>query len=238
MPQLSDLFSLTRVINLPDRKDRLREITEQLNLLGMPFAPGSVELYVASRPTDLGGFDSLGTRGCYLSHLNILRDARDRRVESVLVMEDDCEVSPSDVAKIGEVAATLTGRSWSFCYLGHIVPTPVGTQPGLIPYEGPVQTAHLYAVHQSVLDPLVDYLEACLTRPGGDPVGGPMPVDGAITMFRAANPHYLTLMAQPVLATQRSSRSSITYRSYEMIPGIKQAMGLARVMRRRFRAAS
>ena len=238
MPLLSDLFSLTRVINLPDRKDRLREITEQLNLLGMPFAAGSVELYVASRPTELAGFDSLGTRGCYLSHLDILRDARDRHVESVLVMEDDCEINPSHIAKIGEVAATLAGRPWAFCYLGHIVPMPAGVEPGLIPYAGPVQTAHLYAVHHSVLGPLVDYLEACLTRPGGDPVGGPMPVDGAITMFRAANPNFVTLMAQPVLATQRSSRSSITYRSYEMIPGIKQAMGLARAMRRKLKAAS
>jgi hypothetical protein len=233
MPVLSDYLGLTRVINLPERTDRLREVTQQLQTLCMPFQPGKVELYRATRPTELAGFNSLGEHGCFRSHLEILRDACDRGVRSVLVMEDDCEVLPRNLERIAEVAAALEARSWGFAYLGHIVPNLTETPAGLIPYEGPLQTTHLYAVHASVLGAVVEYLEGCLRRPPGDPVGGPMPVDGAFTMFRAAHPEVITLIAQPSLARQRSSRSSITYRSFEVIPGIQQAMSLARLLKRR-----
>ncbi len=233
MPLLRDSFELIRVINLPDRKDRYGEMTQQLADLGMSFEPGKVELYVATRPTETAGFNSLGERGCFTSHLEILRDARDRGVESVLVLEDDVEVLPRDVEEIGRVAAGVAGRQWGFVYLGHkIVGTGV-SDGGLVVCDEPLQTTHCYAVHRDALGQVVDYLESCLKRPPGDPVGGPMPVDGALSMFRAAHPEVVTLIAQPVLAGQRSSRSDITYRSFETIPGIKQAMGFARVVRRK-----
>ncbi len=239
MAPLSDAFALTRVINLRDRADRRREITAQLHALGMDFAPGRVELYAADRMTSLAGFDSLGTHGCFRSHLDILRDARDRGVDSLLVMEDDCEVLSRDLSRIADLAAALRTRAWHFAYFGHIVPPPEGMKPGAAPgwieYNGPVQTTVLYAVNRPVLAPLIDYLEACLTRPGGHPVGGPMPVDGALTMFRAARPEFLTLLAQPVLARQRSSRSDISVRRFELIPGIRQAMSLARRIKRSLR---
>lgn len=237
MRLLSDSFELIRVINLPDRKDRYREMTQQLTDLGISFVPGKVELYVATRPTENAGFNSLGERGCFTSHLEILRDARDRGVESVLVLEDDVEVLPKDAQEIGRVAAGLAERPWGFAYLGHKVESTGMSDGGLAVCDEPLQTTHCYAVHRDVLGPVVDYLERCLERPPGDPVGGPMPVDGALSMFRAANPDVVTLIAQPVLAVQRSSRSDITYRSFETIPGIKQAMGFARVMRRKLKAS-
>ena len=236
MPALSDLFGLTRVINLPDRKDRLREITQQMDDMGMPFAPGNVELYVASRPADQGQFRSLGARGCFLSHLDILRDARDRNVESVLVFEDDCEILPRDRQRIVEAALELPGSSWGFLHLGHIEPLPDENTPRLIQFTGPLQTLHCYAVHRSVLAALIEYLEGCLVRPEGDPYGGPMDVDGALTMFRGHHPEIVTLVAQPSLARQRSSRSDITYHSFERLPGIKQAMGLARTLRSKLKS--
>jgi hypothetical protein len=89
----------------------------------------------------------------------------------------------------------------------------------------------MYGVHRSALAPLVEYLEGCLVRPPGDPVGGPMHVDGALTMFRAAHPEFITLIAQPSLAGQRSSRSDITFGAFESIPGVKQAMSVARKLK-------
>jgi hypothetical protein len=235
MARLSDRFDLIRVINLRERQDRLREVTAQLAALGIGFEPGKVELYEATRPTDPGGFDSLGARGCYTSHLEILRDAHDRGVESVLVMEDDCEILPRNVARLEALLDEFPGRAWGFAYLGHIVPMPAGARPGWQEYTGPVQTTHLYAVHRSALPGVVAYLEACLTRPGGHPVGGPMPVDGALTMYRAAHPDVVTLMAQPVVAGQRSSRSDITSKWWDKVPGFGGAVGLARAAKRRLR---
>ena len=236
MPVLSDCFGLTRVINLPDRTDRYREVSQQLADLGMAYAPGEVEHYAATRSTELGGFSSLGARGCFLSHLDILRDARDRGVESVLVMEDDCEIPPKNTVRIVQIAEDLEGRTWGFAYLGHIEPMADDAALGLIAFRGPLQTAHLYAVHGSVLGALVEYLEACLTREPGDPAGGPMHVDGAFAMFRAAHPEVVTLLARPSMASQRSSRSDITFRSFEQVPGLKQARGLARVLKRKLKA--
>jgi glycosyl transferase family 25 len=194
-----------------------------------------VELYEATRPTDPEGFDSLGARGCYTSHLDILRDARDRGVESVLVMEDDCEILARNGKRLEQLSSELKNRRWGFAYLGHIVPKVPGSQAGWQEYEGPVQTTHLYAVHRSAVAGVVDYLEACLTRPGGDPIGGPMPVDGALTMYRAAHPGVVTLLAQPVIAGQRSSRSDITAKWWDRLPAVSGMLAAARAFKRRLR---
>jgi glycosyl transferase family 25 len=236
MARLSEGFGLVRVINLRERRDRLREVTAQLAAVGVGFERGKVELYEATRPSDPGGFDSLGARGCYTSHLEILRDARDRGVESVLVMEDDCEILPRHVERLEALVDELQGRAWGFAYLGHIVPMAGASTNGWQEYGGPVQTTHLYAVHRSSLPGIVGYLEACLTRPGGHPVGGPMPVDGALTMYRAAHPEVVTLMAQPVVAGQWSSRSDITAKWWDQVPGVGSAIGVARGMKRRLRS--
>ncbi|SNT24027.1 Glycosyltransferase family 25 (LPS biosynthesis protein) [Granulicella rosea] len=229
---LSDYFSLTRVINLADRKDRYGEIEQQLKLLGMPFAPGKVEVFAAQRPTEAAGFPGIGVYGCFLSHLAILKDARDRGVESVLVIEDDLEVGAEDRARLVELMERSKDARWGVLHLGHIQELPPVDEPRLIPFDGPVQTAHLYAIHRDVLPPLIEYLEGCLVRPPGDPVGGPMHYDGALTMFRAANPSVVTLIAQPSLGGQRSSRSDITTRPLDKVPGVKQALAVLRKLKR------
>jgi hypothetical protein len=234
MALLTESFDLIRVINLPDRTDRYSEVTRQLRALGLEWKQGRVELYTATRPTELAGFPSLGSHGCFMSHLGVLRDALDRGVESVLVLEDDCEVVSKNCAAVGDVALGLKDRRWQFVHLGHIAPVPApppGTAPTLVQFGGHLQNLHMYGVHRSALTPLVEYLEGCLVRPPGDPVGGPMHVDGALTMFRAAHPEFITLIAQPSLADQRSSRSDITFGVFESVPGVKQALSLARKLK-------
>jgi glycosyl transferase family 25 len=234
MPPLTESFDLIRVINLPDRTDRYKEVTRQLRALGLEWKQGSVEIYAATRPTKLAGFPSLGAHGCFMSHLGVLRDALRRDVESVLILEDDCDVPSSNCAAVGEVALGLKHRDWQFVHLGHIAPIPPppsGSKPSLVEFPGHLQNLHMYGVHRSALAPLVEYLEGCLVRPPGDPVGGPMHVDGALTMFRAAHPELVTLIAQPSLAGQRSSRSDITFGSFESVPGLRQAMSVARKLK-------
>jgi glycosyl transferase, family 25 len=234
MALLTDSFDLIRVINLPDRTDRYSEVTRQLQALGLEWKQGSVEIYAATRPTELAGFPSLGAHGCFMSHLDVLREARDRGVESVLIVEDDCEVSARNIQSISRLAGTLSDREWHFAYLGHVAPlppAPPGSQPSLIEYKDRLQTTHMYAVHRSVLEPLVEYLEGCLVRPPGDPIGGPMHVDGALSMFRAAHPEFITLIAQPSVAGQRSSRSDITFGAFESVPGVRQALSVARKLK-------
>jgi hypothetical protein len=235
MPALNDYFDLIRVINLPERTDRYRQVSRQLATLGMEFVPGKVEIFAAQRPTALAGFPSLGAHGCFISHLNVLRDAQARGVESVLVMEDDCDISGKNVDTIFRLAEELKDRKWGFVYLGHVEPLPSlarGEEPGLVRFTGPLHTTHLYAAHKSTLGPLIEYLEECLLRSAGDPIGGPMHMDGALSMFRATHPEVVTLLARPTMASQRSSRSDITVMSIELMPGVRQVVSAARKVKR------
>lgn len=234
MPSLAEAFPLIRVVNLPERKDRLREMTAQLAALDSPFTPGRVETFPAIRPAGLAGFPSLGAHGCFLSHLEILRDARTRRIESVLILEDDLEVLPADISRMSHLLDSLRAeQTWSILYPGHIHLLAPTADPRWLPFDGPLGTTHCYAVHRRALPELINYLESCLQRPPGDPVGGPMHYDGALSMFRAAHPHLQTLIADPSLARQRSSRSDISVRRLEQIPGVQQLASWARTVRRR-----
>lgn len=239
MALLTDSLALIRVINLPERKDRYAEVTRQMKDLGLTWKQGSVELYSAKRPTDLAGFPSLGAHGCFMSHLEILRDALHRNVESVLVIEDDCEIPPKSCALIGDLATKMTDDDWHFLYFGHVAPLPApiaapapGAQFQVVAYDGALQTTHMYAVRRSALAPLVEYLEGCLVRPPGDPIGGPMHVDGALSMFRAAHPELVTRILHPSIAGQRSSRSDITSGKFDTVPGVKHAISVARRLKR------
>ena len=231
---LSDAFGLIAVINLPERTDRRHEALHQLELLGLTRSPGKLEFFPGQRVTSLKGFPSLGAHGCFLSHLAVLREARSRGSPSVLVLEDDFEVTHECIAPLTSLVDPIRTQPWQFLYLGHRLTLPPSA-PTLIPTAGPIATAHAYAVSASIYAPLLEYLEGCLVRPPGDLIGGPMHFDGALTMFRAAHPEAITLVAHPSLVAQRSSRSDITFRAVEQIPGIRQVMNLLRLARNKWK---
>jgi glycosyl transferase family 25 len=232
MGPLTDFFTLSRVVNLPERTDRLREITAQLDAMGMPFAAGEVELFPAINPAEADGFPNTAVRGCFLSHLEILRDAQARGVASLLVMEDDLQVLPQDVETLSSMAEHLVERPWGIAYFGHSLPSAPEQTPGWVAFHGELRTSHFYAVHASVFNRLIAYLEDCLERPPGHPVGGPMEYDGALNMFRLWHPDTITLIAQPSLGGQRSSESDIHPSGVQRVSGIREAVTLARLVRK------
>ena len=63
-----------------------------------------------------------------------------------------------------------------------------------------------------------------------------MHYDGALTMFRAANPDVLTLIAQPSLGWQRSSRSDIHGHWYDKVAGVQDVVAMARHVRQHWRS--
>jgi len=233
---LSDYFGCTYIINLPERKDRRKAITGELHRAGMPLSPGRVELFPAVKPKQRLGFPSIGARGCFLSHYQILAAALRRGLANVLIVEDDLMIS-SDIEKYLDVILTeLESTHWGIVYFGHIENVPESGPSRLVPFDQPVITSHFYAVNGPVIPRLVKYLEQVQEREEGDPLGGPMHLDGALTMFRQANPDVLTLIAQPNLGKQRPSRSNINCRWYERLPVIQQAADLGRAVRDRIRA--
>lgn len=80
-------YEQVRVINLPERADRRREMTVELRSVGL----GERAIFTpAVKPETSAPWSGRGERGCFLSHLAILEAAAEKN-ESVLILEDDCD---------------------------------------------------------------------------------------------------------------------------------------------------
>ena len=75
----NDLFGGIFYINLDSRVDRLNEIRGELERIGL-----EGERFPAVKETP-------GFIGCALSHIAVLKEARDRGLKNVMVLEDDFE---------------------------------------------------------------------------------------------------------------------------------------------------
>jgi hypothetical protein len=204
---LLDSFDRICIINLPQRRDRRRAVTREMRRQGVTVDGVRVRFFDAMRPEGPGDFPSTGAHGCYLSHLQVLRQARADGVQRLLVLEDDVMFS-ADMALGRTLADGLHPGGWHLAYPGHAQPA----KPGPLRWQAtsePLVCAHCYAVNGPALDLVVTHLEACLGRPAGHPLGGAMHVDGALTLMRQQQPMLVTLLASRSLAGQRSSRSDI-----------------------------
>lgn len=211
------------VLNLESRPDRRKDIEIELKRTGFTSGDDVVRIFRAIRPENPGPFPSIGARGCFLSQLGVLREARDAGHRAILLLEDDAAFSPAFLTDGAALLAELEGTDWAMAYLGHRVdpaemPGPAQARSdhwrALDPATG-VVCAHAVLFHQRAIDPLVRYLEAMLERPAGHAEGGPMHVDGAYTWFRRAHPDMLTLLTPQQYVTQRASRSDITEQAWK-----------------------
>ena len=231
-PAILDVFDMIVVINLDHRTDRLHEIRQQLDSIGLDFAMPQVVRLSASRFDTPGQFPSIGARGCFDSHMRALELALDTGARSVLVIEDDCDFA----GDMNDAAVTLASQDWSFFYGGFCeASAPVG-HGGLVevaPSTGFVGAHCVGFRGQETIAALIRRLQQMAARDGGDPRGGPMHVDGAYGWFRNEHPALRTLIANPSIAVQRSSRSDIANLAWwDRLPGLRQAAQAARRMRR------
>jgi len=229
-------FSKAYVINLPSRTDRRRDIEAMFDRVGLTDWRGRVEFFPAVRPDSPGGFATLGARGCFLSHLGVLKRAAEEGGANVLIMEDDLEIDPRIVASTGPIIEILDRDAWDFAYLGHILGDDLEGFAPLAPHQGTIRTTHFMAVSAAVIPRVVDYLESLLGRPAGHPEGGPMDVDGAYSSFRARYPEVKTLVARPSLGGQRSSSSDVRPGWIDRVPGARHLTNTARALKRRLKA--
>jgi len=200
-------FPFMRIISLKSRADRRERVNRQFAALGIDMAQHGLRYFDAIRFDGAGDFPTIGARGCFESHLLVLEDCA-RLNQPALVLEDDIKFEMDRWAALPSLPGLIASQSWDMLYFGYGNAIP-GTEQPLRPWYGPVMTTHAYAVKPEAARRIVSYLQACKRRPPGDPVGGPMHVDGAFTMFRAQNPDFRTLVAAPQLITQFSSRSDL-----------------------------
>lgn len=234
---LLETFDRVRIINLKSRGDRRREIIAQLARLGLSVDGDHIAFHTACRPDDAGDFPTIGTRGCFMSHLTLLEEAAAAGAANVLILEDDFDFAADTDTRLPATLRELQGKSWSIFYGGHeLYDGPLGG--GLLAVADPaisIRTAHFVAFDAEAIALAVPYLRAMLARPSGSPEGGPMHVDGAYSWLRAAYPTLTTLLAIPVLGDQRPSRTDIhDLKLLDRTPGFREIMALGRRLKRRF----
>lgn len=205
---LLDSFDRVFIIHLPDRTDRMAGLEREFRYLGYPI--DRVEFFDAQRPTSTMGFASLGARGCFESHLAILKIARERGLKNVLIIEDDLSFTRALKKRHQQAALQLKSLSWDILYLGHRIDAPAQKGPLFQPYGGEIETAHFVAFSEKAYRAAIAFLDVILTRPAGHPEGGPMHVDGAYSLLRERQTDLKTLIAVPLMGFQRPSDSDIT----------------------------
>jgi hypothetical protein len=225
---LNEYFDRTYVINLPERTDRRRGIEHELKKVGLALQPGKVEIFPAVRPSSAAGFPNIGHRGCFLSHYNVVKQARKEGLRNVLILEDDLAISPQLRPEAGSLVRQLEGSDWAFAYFGHVEKAEPGRPVSLRPHVGRLLTTHFLGINGTVFDALLRFLELVQQRPPGHPDGGPMSIDGAYSTFRSQHPGVLTLIAHPNLGWQRSSRSDLSPRWFDSWLALRPILGAMR----------
>ena len=232
-----DLFDALYIINLPARTDRKAEMLEQFRRAGLTQPSPPRVFFEAIRPQGQGGFPTIGARGCFLSHLGVLKAALSAGHSSILVLEDDLDFVDDFHAAFAARAPALRESPWDIAYLGLLkVTPPLAPAQGIVevPPGSAVLGLHMVAIKSAVMPELIAYLEAMLGRPAGDPNGGPMHVDGAYSWYRAVHPARRTVACQPPLGYQRASRTDIhALRWFDRTWGVRTLVAALRSFRNR-----
>lgn len=207
-----DSFDLIRIISLPERKDRRREMRDELSRAGLG-SDSRVAFFDAIRPSDKGAFTSVGAHGVFLSHCAVLEEAVSLNA-SVLILEDDCDLSP-------DAPQYVPSTEWDIFYGGYIPADPGALQ------QSDIVGAHMMGFSKAGAAQVLSYLRAIRTSDIHPPI------DGAYVWFRRDNPQVRTLFAEPPLGNQRPSRSDIEPgHFYNRLPVLKNMVQLVRQVRR------
>ena len=229
-----DYFDKVYIINLPSRQDRRREMEEQLHKIQVDAHDPKIYFFPAVRPADAGEFSSIGARGCFSSHLGVLKHAQENGYKRIVILEDDLDFSSNFLMRIQSTISALEKEEWCIFYGGYLNDLPTGDMQPISCQNG-VAATHFVAFQQPEITNLVQYLTRMMGRKGGDPEGGPMHVDGAYSWYRAQHPDSTTLVAVPPLGHQRSSRTDIHQNKwYDNMPITSHLVALLRRFKNRF----
>lgn len=223
-----DQYDSVRIINLPHRRDRRREMDRELAKVGLLGDP-KVQYFSAVKPDGPGLFQSIGAHGAFQSHLAILQEALAKR-QSVMVLEDDCCFS--DAIKHVEQAIDT-----DIFYGGY---TFASNEKDL--HSSDVEGAHCMGFSIKVLERLVPFLynllnpnhkvDSAVVRSNFDPLIRP-PIDGAYVWFRRYHPDFKTQFA--MFAGQRPSMSDIAGgKWFDQVPVLRSVANQARRVKEKF----
>jgi glycosyl transferase family 25 len=135
------------VINLDHRKDRLEEITKELEGLKFKRFPA-----IKTNP---------GIIGCGLSHLAVLKEARELGLKEVLIFEDDFTFSESKEHCWKTVEEFLKNETYDVVMLAYALNSSKPYKPGIVKVLD-AQTASAYIVSHRFYDTLINLFEEAM----------------------------------------------------------------------------
>jgi GR25 family glycosyltransferase involved in LPS biosynthesis len=159
------IFDHAFVLNLETDQARMSNVRELLRRHGIPFE--RKEGITAS--AILQGRDR-GRLGCMLGHLAIIREARRRRYETVLVMEDDLLFRPNFGELWADVWPQLKDIQYDLFYAYRWrVRVPEHRPVHVVRISGTL-CGHFYAVHSRFYDRFISIAERQLSTPYPRPI--------------------------------------------------------------------
>ena len=85
MKQIIEFFDRSYIINLQDRVDRRHQVEKSFIVWVLLFRNQNISFTRPSRPVDKGNFHDIGVRGCYMSHLKVLKWPKWNRLECTYI---------------------------------------------------------------------------------------------------------------------------------------------------------
>jgi len=210
-----DFFDKIFVINLEHRKDRWKKCTEQLidierfNAIKLPLNQidkkyhNNLNSPHRNKPKYI-----IGAVGCKLSHLNIIKIAKERNYKNILILEDDFLLCKNFEEEFKKVLNEKV--EWSMLYLGCSFSQYSKTiNSKILRKANGVKTTHAYCLKNNIFDTIINDLENCGCE-----------IDDYYCRLQMKEK---VLICNPSLITQRDDYSDILHRkvNYKCIKFLK-----------------
>lgn len=180
---IDKMFGVSYCINLKERKDRWEVCQKEFEKIG--FFPKRFEAIKNEKPW----------LGCYLSHLEILREARQKR-ENVLIFEDDVEFVNLDKISISDALDEINDMEWAMGYFGGNILKPFYQETSFWARLNHCQSTHSYFISKEYLNDIIMFLEK-----------NPYIIDVLYANYLV--PQFPSYIIIPMVAIQRTSYSNI-----------------------------
>jgi len=172
----------------------------------------------------------------------MLKIAQSEKSRNVLILQDDITFSPYFKDNEAELLKKLNQTEWDIVQFGYMPEQHCQPQDSKFcsfqVFNESLIGAHFFAVNGKSIDQFLEFLETLIQRPLGDPLGGPMPIDGAINVYNWQNPDITRLISVPVFGSQRSSYSDVTPKWFDKFVILRslveflRKLGIARSLKR------
>lgn len=146
--KLNEYFDKIYCINLDERPDRWEQVLNEFKKVGIE----NVERFSAVK-------HEKGAIGCRESHLNIIKKAKEEKLNNVLIFEDDVFFIDDNIKFISKTLEDLKNIDWDLFYLGATVDPNVGFMNKItdnIFKTNFAYTTHAYAINSKIFDKILD----------------------------------------------------------------------------------